>query len=64
MVTRTAAVITDAPPTRAAREPKSVRNKSELPATAHISAETGTNRTIKRGRAAPTENVTAEANAA
>jgi len=63
-VTRAAAVITEAPPTRAAREPKSARNKIELPETAHISAETGTNRTTRRGRTAPTENVTAEVSAA
>ena len=63
-VTRAAAVITGAPPMRAAREPKSARNNSELPDTAHMSAEVGTNRTIKRGRTAPTEKVTADANAA
>jgi hypothetical protein len=57
-------MITDAPPTRAAREPNSARNTSELPETAHMSAETGTNTTIKRGRTAPTENVTADASAA
>jgi hypothetical protein len=63
-VTRAAAMITEAPPTRAARDPNSARNTSELPETAHMSADTGTNRTIRRGRTAPTENVTADANAA
>src|SRR5512143_4030211 len=63
-VTRAAAVITEAPPARAAREPNSARNRSELPETAHMSADSGTNRTIKRGRTAPTEKVTADANAA
>lgn len=63
-VTRVAAIIAEAPPTCAAKEPKRARKRSELPETAHISAEVGTSRTIKRGRAAPTENVTADAKAA
>jgi hypothetical protein len=63
-VTLAAAVITEAPPTRAAREPKSPRNNSEQPETAHMSAEIGTTRTIKRGMAAPTVKVAADANAA
>lgn len=63
-VTRIAAVMTEAPPARAAREPSSARNKSELLETAHMSAADGTNRTITRGKAAPTENVTADAKAA
>lgn len=45
-VTRVAAIIAEAPPTRAAREPKRARKRSELPETAHISAEVGTSRTI------------------
>ena len=63
-VTRTAAVMTEAPPARPAREPNSARNKSELPETVHMSADTGAKRTIRRGRAAPTAKVPAEANAA
>lgn len=63
-VTRAAAIIAEAPPTRAAREPKRARKRSELPETAHTSAEAGTNKTIRRGRAAPMENVTADAKAA
>src|SRR5512143_2639445 len=63
-VTRAAAVITEAPPARAAREPNRVRNRSELPATIQRSAESGTSRTIKRGMAAPTAKVAADANAA
>ena len=63
-VTRAAAVIAGAPPTRAAREPNNARSKSEKPETPHMSADGGINRTIKRGRAAPTEKVPAEAKAA
>ncbi|MNN59162.1 hypothetical protein D3C81_1742590 [compost metagenome] len=63
-VTRTAAVITEEPPARAAREPSRVRNTSELAETAHMSADTGTRRTINSGKAAPTEKVAADATAA
>src|ERR1700687_5302964 len=63
-VTRAAAVITEAPPARAAREPNSARNESALPETPHMSADTGTKKPIKRGRTAPTEKVPADAKAA
>ena len=55
---------TGAPPARAATRPNSARKRSELPARPHIGAEAGSTRTIRRGRAAPTANVPAEANAA
>jgi len=63
-VTRMAEVITGAPPARAASEPSSVRNNSELTETTHISAEIGTNKTTSSGRTAPTEKVPADAKAA
>ena len=63
-VTRTAAVMTEAPPARAARAPNSARNTSELMKTAHISTDTGAKRTTRRGSAEPVENVTADVNAA
>tara|TARA_R100001440_G_scaffold17451_1_gene29456 strand:+ start:5085 stop:5489 length:405 start_codon:yes stop_codon:yes gene_type:complete len=63
-VTREAALRTGAPPTFAANEPSKARNTNELPGTIHISNHSGNNRTTHRGRAAPTENVPADANAA
>src|SRR5512143_1988848 len=46
-VTRVTDAITGAPPARAAKKPNSARKKIELPATPHISAETGSKRTIR-----------------
>jgi hypothetical protein len=63
-VTRIAEVNTGAPPARAASEPSSARNNSELADTTHISADTGTKTTTSRGSAAPTEKVPADAKAA
>ena len=63
-VTLTAEVNTEALPARAASDPNSARNSSELPETAHISADTGTKKTTSRGRTAPTAKVPADANAA
>ena len=61
--TRMTDATTGAPPARAATRPNSARNRSELPARPHISADAGSRRTIRRGKAAPTANVPAEANA-
>ncbi len=63
-VTRTVALHTGAPPTRAAKEPNIARKKSELPEIAQTSANRGTMRTSRSGRAAPAAKVPAEANAA
>jgi len=63
-VTRTAATSTEAPPACAASDPDSARNKSEAHETVHMSADTGTKMTIKRGSKAPTVNDPADANAA
>ena len=63
-VTRAAEVITEAPPARAAKEPKSMRNNSELTETTHSTADTGTRSATKRGKMAPIAKLPAEANAA
>ena len=63
-VTRTVALNTDEPPTRAAKEPRSARKNNELPDTVQTNAEVGTTRTSKSGMAAPTAKVAAEASAA
>ena len=44
--------------------PSTARNNSELPETTHISADAGTSTTTISGKAAPTENVAADAIAA
>src|SRR5882724_9073747 len=56
--------VTRAPPTRAANPPKSARNSSDVPETTGIRAVSGTNAAVKRGIAAPTAKLPADASAA
>ena len=63
-VTRTAALVTLAPPTFAPTPPKRARNTREAALTPALSSWAGIRRTISKGRAAPTANVAAEVNAA
>src|ERR1035438_7488453 len=63
-VTRIAPIVTPAPPARAANPPRSARNSNEVPATRAIKPDAGPRVTTKRGMAAPTAKLQAEANAA
>src|SRR4249919_3238810 len=63
-VTRIAPTVTRAPPTRAAKPPKSARNSSDVPETTGIRAVSGTKAAVKRGIAAPTAKLPADASAA
>ena len=63
-VTRPAPTSTFAPPARAAKAPISARKTSALPATMGMMLEVGLIRTIRRGKAAPTAKVAAEASPA
>ena len=63
-VTRIAPAETPAPPAPAANAPKSARNKSEVPGTTIIKLDVGAIVVTKRGAAAPTAKLLAEANAA
>src|SRR4029453_538681 len=63
-VTRTAPVVTGAPPTRAAIPPRIARNTSEIPETRRIRLDAGTMAAANSGIAAPTAKLAAEVNAA
>ena len=63
-VTRIAALITGAPPARAASEPSSASDSRALPETAQSKVLGGTSRTISKGIAAPAEKLVAEVHAA
>src|SRR5271169_6742333 len=63
-VTRIAPTVTFAPPAPAANAPKSARNNSAVPGTRIISLDVGAIAVTKRGMAAPTAKLLAEANAA
>src|ERR1035438_2790064 len=63
-VTRIAPTVTPAPPARAATPPRSARNTSEVPETRGISPALGVMAVTKRGRAAPTAKLPADAIAA
>jgi hypothetical protein len=63
-VTRIAPSLTLAPPTRAANPPKNARNNNDVPATRGIRLATGATAVTRRGRAAPTEKLAADAIAA
>ena len=63
-VTRIAPTVTPAPPARAANPPRSVRNTNEVPETRGIIADSGAIAVTRRGIAAPTAKLPADANAA
>ena len=63
-MTRATDFHTGAPPARAAKAPSNARKNKEAPDTTQTSEETGTRRTRRRGKAAPTVKVPAEAKAA
>src|ERR1700686_3859907 len=63
-VTRIAPTATPAPPAPAANAPKSARNSSEVPGTRIDRLASGTKAVVKRGMAAPTAKLRADANAA
>ena len=63
-VTRIAPCATAAPPARAAKAPKSARNRSEAPETKIIRVVSGANAPTNRGIAAPTAKLPADENAA
>jgi hypothetical protein len=63
-VTRIAPRAKPAPPTPAANAPKSARNSSEVPGTSRIRLLSGAKVLVRRGIAAPTAKLRADANAA
>src|ERR1700722_17625627 len=63
-VTRIAPTVTFAPPAPAANAPKRARNTSDVPGTTIIKPDVGAMAVTKRGAAAPTAKLLAEANAA
>jgi hypothetical protein len=63
-VTRSAPTATPAPPAPAASAPKSARKSREVPGTRIIRLACGTKAVVKRGVAAPTAKLSADANAA
>jgi hypothetical protein len=63
-VTRIAPGIIRAPPARAANAPRTAKDSSELTDTATVSDPLGISAVTRRGMAAPTEKLAADASAA
>ena len=63
-VTRITPRTTPAPPVIAANAPSEARNSNEVPETIGMMTLTGASAALSSGSAAPTPNVSAEANAA